>query len=132
MLIDKTQLDALSCAALASERLRMNFDLRNSPGDGSQRMLNALEVGTVMPIHRHRTTSETQILLRGVIDVLFYDDRGCEIARFRLSPEDGKYGVNIPKGQWHSLEVIKSAIMFEAKDGPYAPNGAEDILTLNK
>ena len=122
-------------SAAASPRLRMNMDLRNSPEDRSQRMLNALEMGTVMPIHRHRSTSETQLLLRGVIDVMFYDDSGRETQRFRLDPLNGNYGVNIPAGQWHSLEVIEPAVLFEAKDGPYAPLTEEDILQeliLNK
>ena len=128
MIFDNTVFDALMSEASASPRLRMNMDLRNSPEDGSQRMLNALEVGTVMPVHRHRATSETQLLLRGVIDVMFYDDSGREMQRFRLDPLNGNYGVNIPVGQWHSLEVIEPAVLFEAKDGPYAPLTEEDIL----
>ena len=106
----------------------MNRDMRNSPADTSQRMLNALEVGTVLPIHRHTTTSETQLLLRGKIDVMFYDDLGHETQRFRLDPYNGMYGVDIPIGQWHSLEVIEPAVIFEAKDGPYKPLAPEDIL----
>lgn len=128
MYIDNKYLDELSEEANASPRLRMNRDLRNSPEDKSQRMLNALEVGTVMPIHRHRFTSETQLLLRGAIAVMFYDDSGQETARFRIDPAHGQYGVNIPIGQWHSLEVIESAVLFEAKDGPYTPLTPEDIL----
>ena len=128
MLIDDKFLDILSSEALTSPRLRMNRDLRNSSEDKSQRMLNALELGTVMPVHRHRTTSETQLLLRGVIDVMFYDDSGAESERFRLDPVHGKYGVNIPAGQWHSLEVIEPAVLFEAKDGAYVPLSEDDIL----
>ena len=128
MIFDNTVFDNLISEAAASPRLRMNMDLRNSPEDGSQRMLNALEMGTVMPIHRHRSTSETQLLLRGVIDVMFYDDSGRETQRFRLDPLNGNYGVNIPASQWHSLEVIEPAVLFEAKDGPYAPLTEEDIL----
>lgn len=135
MIFDNIVFDNLISEASASPRLRMNMDLRNSPEDRSQRMLNALEVGTVMPVHRHRATSETQLLLRGVIDVMFYDASGREIQRFRLDPLNGNYGVNIPAGQWHSLEVIEPAVLFEAKDGPYAPLTEEDILQeliLNK
>ena len=128
MIFDNTVFDNLISEAAASPRLRMNMDLRNSPEDGSQRMLNALEMGTVMPIHRHRSTSETQLLLRGVIDVMFYDDSGRETQRLRLDPLNGNYGVNIPASQWHSLEVIEPAVLFEAKDGPYAPLTEEDIL----
>lgn len=91
-------------------------------------MLNALEIGTILPIHRHRTTSETQILLRGRIDVMFYDDLGREIQRFHLDPRQGMYGVNIPIGQWHNLEVLEPAVIFDAKDGSYVPIQPEDIL----
>ena len=98
MLIDDTLLDSLAAEAQASPRLRMNRDLRNSPADGSQRMLNALERGTKVPVHRHRGTSETQLLLRGKIDVMFYDDGGRETARLRLCRDEGRYGVDIPAG----------------------------------
>lgn len=128
MLLDDNLLNEVAAEAKTSERLRMNRDMRNSPADTSQRMLNALEVGTVLPIHRHTTTSETQLLLRGKIDVMFYDDLGHETQRFRLDPYNGMYGVNIPIGQWHSLEVIEPAVIFEAKDGPYKPLAPEDIL----
>ena len=119
MLIDDLLLDALASEAQASQRLRMNRDLRNTPDDGSQRMLNALEPGTVLPVHRHRSTSECQILLRGKIDVMFYDDGGRETARFRLDRDEGRYGVNVPAGTWHNLTVIEPAVIFEAKDGRY-------------
>lgn len=128
MLLDDNLLNEIAAEAKTSERLRMNRDMRNSPADTSQRMLNALEVGTVLPIHRHTTTSETQLLLRGKIDVMFYDDLGHETQRFRLDPHNGMYGVDIPIGQWHSLEVIEPAVIFEAKDGPYKPLAPEDIL----
>ena len=128
MLLDDNLLNEVAAEAKTSERLRMNRDMRNSTADTSQRMLNALEVGTVLPIHRHTTTSETQLLLRGKIDVMFYDDLGHETQRFRLDPYNGMYGVDIPIGQWHSLEVIEPAVIFEAKDGPYKPLAPEDIL----
>ena len=130
MLIDDTFLDALAREAQASPRLRMNRDLRNSPEDGSQRMLNALEKGTKVPVHRHRDTSETQLLLRGKIDVMFYDGTGRETARFRLDRDEGRYGVDIPAGVWHSLEVIEPAVIFESKDGRYSPPSGEDVLAL--
>lgn len=106
----------------------MNRDMRNSTDDTSQRMLNALEIGTVLPIHRHPTTSETQLLLRGKIDVMFYDNQRCEIERFHLDPRNGVYGIDIPAGTWHNLVVIESAVIFEAKDGPYKPILPENIL----
>ena len=128
MLIDDRLLDELMKEAAESPRLRMNRDMRNSAEDKSQRMLNALEMGTVLPIHRHRTTSETQVLLRGRIDVMFYDDKGEEIERFHLDPRKGMYAVNVPIGQWHNLEVIEPAVIFEAKDGAYAPLAEEDVI----
>jgi cupin fold WbuC family metalloprotein len=128
MLIDDRLLDTLMKEAAESPRLRMNRDMRNSAEDKSQRMLNALEMGTVLPIHRHRTSSETQVLLRGRIDVIFYDDNGVEIERFHLDPRKGMYAVNVPIGQWHNLEVIESAVIFEAKDGAYAPLAEEDVI----
>jgi cupin fold WbuC family metalloprotein len=128
MLIDDKLLDGIRVLAKGSPRLRMNYDLRNSEADGSQRMLNALEMGTVIPIHRHHDTSETQILLRGVIDVLIYDDEGSEVKRIRLDHKKGAYGVQVGKNEWHSLEVIEPAVIFEAKDGWYNPNADKDFL----
>lgn len=128
MLIDDNLLDDVASEAKVSARLRMNRDMRNSASDSSQRMLNALEIGTVLPIHRHTTTSETQLLLRGRINVMFYDNLGRETERFHLDPRSGKYGVDIPIGQWHNLEVLEPAVIFEAKDGPYKPIEPEDAL----
>ena len=128
MLIDNKLLDEVAALARTSERLRMNRDMRNSTDDTSQRMLNALEIGTVLPIHRHPTTSEPQLLLRGKIDVMFYDDQRREIERFHLDPRNGMYGVDIPAGTWHNLVVIEPAVIFEAKDGAYKPISPEDVL----
>ena len=127
MTIDQTILDQLSAAAKASPRLRMNMDLRNSADDQSQRMLNAIEPGTVMPIHRHRGSSETSISHRGHIVEYFYDDKGQLTDTFDMLP--GGTVLNIPIGQWHSLKSLESGtVLFEAKDGAYAPLTAEDIL----
>jgi cupin fold WbuC family metalloprotein len=128
MLIDDKLLDSVRAEAKVSPRLRMNYDLRNSVEDGSQRMLNAVEVGTVIPIHRHRETSETQIFMRGVVDVVFYDDSGKETERFHIDPAHGTYGVQVPAGQWHTLEVIEPAVLFESKDGKYNPLSDKDFL----
>lgn len=128
MLIDDRLLDEISSMAKNSERLRMNRDMRNSEEDGSQRMLNALEIGTVLPVHRHPSSSETQILLRGRIDVIFYDDNRNEIQRFHLDPTKGMYGVDVPAGMWHNLVVIEPAVIFEAKDGKYEPLKQEDVF----
>ena len=127
MTIDQTILDQLTAAAKASPRLRMNLDLRNSADDQSQRMLNAIEPGTVMPIHRHRGSSETCICLRGHFVEYFYDDKGQLTDTFDMLP--GGTVLNIPIGQWHSLKSLESGtVLFEAKDGAYAPLAAEDIL----
>jgi cupin fold WbuC family metalloprotein len=133
MLLDKKLLDEVSARAKASERLRMNFNLHDALDSKVQRLFNALEPGTILPVHRHRNTAETYILLRGRIDVMFYDDKGVEIERFALNPQEGNYGVHIPCGQWHTLEVLESdTVIFEVKDGSYAPLGPEDMMTRNE
>ena len=130
MVVDKELLDSLSAQAKASPRLRMNMDLRNSPSDGSQRMLNALEPGTVMPIHRHRASSETVVIIRGKIQWVFYDDDGNETERVTLDANGELRCLNVEKGRWHSLECLESgSVLFECKDGAYQPLGEEDILT---
>ena len=130
MIIDKDVLDNLSAQAKASPRLRMNMDLRNSPSDGSQRMLNALEPGTVMPINRHRASSETVVIIRGKIQWVFYDDDGNETERVTLDANGELRCLNVEKGRWHSLQCLESgSVLFECKDGAYAPLREEDILT---
>ena len=137
MNFDRNILDELTQRAKESPRLRMNLDLRNSPEDGSQRMLNALEPGTVLPIHRHRTTSEVVVMLRGRAVQYLYDEQGRETDAVLLAAGalDGDGvpgavpGMTISKGQWHKLVALESGtVIFEAKDGPYEPIGAEDIL----
>ena len=131
MVIDKEVLDNLTAQAKASPRLRMNMDLRISPSDGSQRMLNALEPGTVMPIHRHRASSETVVIIRGKIQWVFYDDDGNETERVTLDANGELRCLNVEKGRWHSLGCLESgSVLFECKDGPYEPQGPEDIMTL--
>lgn len=133
MLIDKKLLDGVSECAKASERLRMNYNLHEAADSKAQRLFNALEPGTLLPIHRHQNTAETYILIRGRIDVMFYNDQGVEVERFVLNPSEGNYGVHIPKGQWHTLEVLESGtVIFEVKDGPYAPLGPEDMMLINE
>lgn len=129
MIIDKNLLNEVSAKAKASERLRMNFNFHDSLDSKAQHLLNALEMGTVLPIHRHRHTSETYILLRGKIRVMFYNEVGAETESFILNPLDGNYGVHIPIGQWHTLEVLENdSVIFEVKDGPYMPLEPEDLL----
>lgn len=127
MIIDQHVLDALTAQAKTSPRLRMNLDLRNSPEDYSQRMLNAIEPGTVLQIHRHRATSETVVCLRGHFEEYFYDEEGWLTDTIDMVP-DGTL-VNIPAGQWHSLRSLESGtVLLESKDGAYEPLGEEDIL----
>ena len=130
MIVDQTVLDALTARAKESPRLRMNLDLRNSPADGSQRMLNAIEPGTVLPIHRHPTTSETVVCLRGHFQEYFYDADGRLTETIDMRP--GGNLLNIPAGQWHNLESFETGtVLLEVKDGPYVPIGPEDILELS-
>ena len=127
MKITQQILDDLTAQAKASPRLRMNLDLRNSPADGSQRMLNAIEPGTVLPIHRHPTTSETVVCLRGHFEEYFYDADGRLTEVIDMTP--GALLLNIPAGQWHSLKSLASGtVLLEVKDGPYVPIGEGDIM----
>ena len=139
MKIDKILLDNLTTQAKESPRLRMNLDLRNSDADSSQRMLNAIEPGSVVPIHRHRTTSEVGVMLRGRAVQYLYDEQGRETDAVLLAAGalDGDGvpgavpGMTISKGQWHKLVALESGtVIFEAKDGPYEPIGPEDILSM--
>lgn len=138
-LINDELLSALHEKAKNSERLRQIFDLRTTPADTSQRMLNALEPGTRVPIHRHLKTSESVICLEGCLDWIFYEelptvdtggpihdgeiakDETCfkEVARLRVCPREGTYGIQVPLGKWHTIEVHEPSTIFEAKDGAY-------------
>ena len=129
MNIDKTLLDNLSFQAKASPRLRMNMDLRDSAEDQSQRMLNALEPGTVLPIHRHRKTTETVAILRGRAVQYLYDDEGRETGSVLLAPGSEIPAMQVEMGQWHRLEALESGtVIVEFKNGAYEPIGPEDIL----
>ena len=130
MRISQSLLDELSAQAKASPRLRMNLDLRNSPEDKSQRMLNAIEPGSPMPIHRHRNSSETVVCLRGRLVEEFYDDleRICTEA-VELTPNGPNVAINIPAGQWHSIRaLVPGSVILECKDGSYEPLAPEDVL----
>ena len=127
MVINQTLLDKLTEEAKASPRLRMNMDMRNSADDQSQRMLNALEPGTIMPIHRHKDSSETNICIRGHYEEYFYDEHGNLTETIDMYP--GGPILNIEKGQWHSLKCLESGtILFEAKDGAYHPLEEDEIF----
>ena len=132
MVITQTILDKLTEEAKASPRLRMNLDLRNGDGDQSQRMLNAIEPGSPLPIHRHQNTSETVVCLRGRLVWEFYDEleRICT-ERIELSPNGQVVALNVPAGQWHTVKALESgSVILEMKDGPYEPQSDEDILRL--
>ena len=123
-------LDSLTAKAKASPRLRMNLDLRDSETDGSQRMLNAIEPESVVPIHRHQKSSETVVCLRGRVVEEYYDEleRTCTEA-IELSPNGPVVALNIPAGQWHTVRALESGtVIMEVKDGAYEPIGPEDIL----
>ena len=127
MVIDKQFLDGLTRQARANNRLRQSLDLRNSPDDLSQRMLNALEPGTFMPIHRHNNSSETCVCIRGHFEEYFYDENGNLTDTIDMVP-DGVV-LNIEKGQWHSLKCLESGtVLLEAKDGPYRPLEEDEVM----
>lgn len=130
-IIDKALLDEVSAKAMNSERLRMNYNLHESLDADVQKLLNAMEPGTIVPVHRHRDTAETYFLLRGRMVVRFYNDNGEVVSKEELSPADGKYGVDIPVGQWHGIEVLETGtVIFEVKQGPYTPINPEDTMQL--
>ena len=128
MIIDKKFLDNLLELAATSERKRTAFDMRTASTDNSQRIINAMMPGTIVPIHRHVKTSESMTVLRGKLTDLFFDDNGNETARFELGPATGNLMVQIPAGTWHTVEVNEPCVIFEAKDGAYEPVQPEDMM----
>ena len=127
--IDTNLLNGVTAQAKESPRLRMNYNFHASLEAKAQRLLNALEPGTVLPVHRHPHTAETYLLLRGKIRVMFYNEAKEETESTVLDPLTGDYGVHIPAGQWHTLEVLESgSVLFEVKDGPYTPLGEDDLI----
>lgn len=144
--INKNLLEELLAKAETSERKRMNYDLRTSPDDGGQRMLNALMPGTVVPIHRHPMSNETVICLSGkLVEIIYEEDiakdfpmgmdaqdvpsgkRFKESARYMLDPSLGNFGCVVPAGAWHTVEVLEPSVIFEAKDGKYGEDGSETL-----
>ena len=133
MLIDKKILDELTASAKASARLRMNYNFHQSLEDKCHRMLNAVEPGSDIPIHRHPDKDESFVVLRGKVRSTTYNDDGTLIESVVLSQEDGLYGVDIPKGVWHKLESLESgSVVFECKEGPFVPHEVDGILDLKK
>ena len=132
MKIDTALLKSLTAQAKSSPRLRMNYDLRTSAEDTSQRILNAIEPESVVPVHRHRKTSETMIVLRGSLVEEFYDDAGVCIERIEMSAGSDVCLLNIPAGTWHTLRSLESGtVILEMKDGAFEPIGSEDILNVD-
>lgn len=129
MIIDTDLLDSISAQAKASPRLRQAFDLRTTPEDGSQRILNAVEPGTVLPIHRDRGSTETIVVLRGKVVQHYYEDNGERTASYELAPNTSLVAMSVPVGQWHAIESLESgSVIFEAKDGVYEPLNDNDIM----
>ena len=129
--IDSALLDSLTEQAKSSPRLRMNYDLRNSSEDTSQRMLNAIEPESVVPIHRHKKTSETLVVLRGRVVEEFYDDSGVCYESVEVAPQGPVYALNIPAGTWHTLRSLESGtVILEMKDGAFEPIGDDDVMHL--
>lgn len=129
MTINQKLLDELTEEAKAFERLRMNMDLRDSETDDSQRMLNAIEPGSVLPIHRHQKTSETMACLRGRLQVEYYDDLGMCTESFVIEPGGENVAVSIPIGMWHTVHALESGTcILEMKNGKYEPLSEVDIL----
>lgn len=132
-IIDQDLLDKVSSEAKATPRLRMNYNFHQSLEDKCHRMLNAVEPGTVVPIHRHPTKDESFVVLSGKVKVSTYKDDGSVIESVVLCQEDGRYGVDIPKNVWHNLEsMAPDSVIFECKEGPFVPHEKEGILELPK
>ena len=131
-IINNELLDNLTAQAKINERLRKNYNLHHSLNDQVQRLLNALEPGTVLPIHRHLHSDETFLILRGSMNVLVYNDEKELVKTILLSTEKGNFGLSISAGQWHTIEVLETGtVMFEIKQGPYTPLELNDIMELN-
>lgn len=128
-ILDNLLLDILTQQAKQSARLRMNYNLHDSLDAKVQQLFNALEPGTELPIHRHSYTAETYILVRGSLEVMFYNKDKEIISKDILDIKKGKFGIYIPKNQWHTIKVLETGtVIFEVKDGPYTPLANDDIL----
>ena len=129
--IDNKLIDSVVAQAKESPRLRMNYNFHESLDDKCHRLLNALEPGTVVPVHRHPTKDESFVILRGKIRVNTYNDAGEVTESVVLSPADGKYGVDIAKNVWHGVECLESgSVIFEVKEGPFVPHDKDGILEI--
>lgn len=130
--IDDQLLDEVEKQAKASPRLRMNYNFHRSLDEKCHRMLNAVEPGTEIPIHRHPTKDESFVILKGKVKVTTYNDDGSIIEDHVISPTEGRYGVNVEKNVWHTVEALEpGSVIFECKEGPYVPHEEEGILTID-
>jgi cupin fold WbuC family metalloprotein len=130
-IIDDRLLEEVSAKAKDSPRLRMNFNFHQSLDEKCHRFLNAVEPGTVVPIHRHPTKDETFIVLKGRVKVSTFNDEGEVLESVVLCQEEGMYGVDIPKNVWHTLESLDpGSVIFECKEGPFVEHEEEGVLTL--
>ena len=131
-IIDKSLLDKVASEAKTSPRLRMNYNFHQSLEDKCHRFLNAVEPGTEVPIHRHPTKDESFVILRGRVRVSTYDDEGNVVECCVLCQEEGRYGVDIPKGVWHTIEAMEpDSVIFECKEGPFVEHEVDGILTVH-
>jgi len=131
MIVDQELLDQLTLQAKENPRKRQSFDLRTTTEDSSQRILNAVEPGTVLPIHRHRHSTESIFCIRGKVVQKYYNDNGDVTGAFVLAPNSERMGMSVPVGQWHALESLETgSVIFECKDGVYEPLKDEDILKV--
>ena len=132
-IIDEQLLNEVSAQAKDSPRLRMNYNFHESLDDKCHRFLNALEPGTIVPIHKHPTKDETFVILRGKVRVTTHNDDGSIIEDVVLCNEEGRYGVNIPKGVWHTIEPLEpNSVIFECKEGPFVEHEVDGILNIAK
>lgn len=132
MVVDEQLLNMVSAQAKASPRLRMNYNFHRSLEDKCHRFLNAVEPGTVVPIHRHPAKDESFVILRGKVRVTTHNDDGTVMESVVLCPEDGLYGVDIPKNVWNNVECLESgSVFFECKEGPFVPHEEEGVMRLH-
>lgn len=131
-IIDDTLMDNLAEEAKKSPRLRMNYNFHQSLQDKCHRFLNAMEPGTIIPIHHHPTKEETFVVLRGKVRVTTYNDNGEVLESCVISQEDGRYGVNIPKNVWHGVECLEPSVLLECKEGPFVEHEVDGILEIKK
>ncbi|MBR6714859.1 MAG: WbuC family cupin fold metalloprotein [Prevotella sp.] len=130
-IIDEQLIGEVVEQAKKSPRLRMNYNFHQSLSDKCHRFLNALEIGTQIPVHHHVTKDETFIILKGKVRVNTYNDKGEIIDSIVLSSESGRYGVDIPKNTWHGLECLESgSVIFEVKEGPFVEHEVDGILKV--